>query len=102
MKRSIRAMLAVAILALAVPAAALATHNHDAGRHHDRHGAPTTGATGDTGTTGDRGSHGGNGRDAARCGASMLKAGVVVLVANVQLTPNGILFGGVVLLPAVQ
>ena len=198
MKRSIRAMLAVAILALAGPAAALATHNQDRGRHHGHHNAPTTVAppasaatvssytggtltlalagggsitglvtdatrfacprlhefrgrgfgfgrvhhvntqrlgvlsasTGDTGTTGDSGATGDTGASGstgttgttgstgptgdsgstgdrghgppARCDSSLLTAGAVVLGANLQLTPNGILFGGVVLLPAVQ
>ncbi len=52
MNRSIRAALGVAIVALAIPAAALATHTHASGLHHRGHGHLRFGATGSTGAAG--------------------------------------------------
>jgi len=53
MKRSVPAALGVVIVALGVPAAALATHHPSSGlRHHRRHGHVHQDATGPTGPTG--------------------------------------------------
>jgi hypothetical protein len=201
MKRSVWAALGVVIVALAVPAAALATHHHSGGfRHHGhghaaiRHGAtgnsgatgsnsvtsysggtlvlalagggsitgsvtqdtrfvcigqgwrgdqgsggrggqwgrggrsdsrrdsgPTgsTGWSGSTGSTGWSGSSGGRGRGETGtgpngstgrhgytppppCDSSLLVSGAAVSAADVQVTPGGVLFSEIVLLPAVQ
>ncbi len=53
MKRSVPAALGVVVVALAVPAAALATHHHGFGpRHHHGHGYVHQGATDPSGPTG--------------------------------------------------
>jgi hypothetical protein len=201
MKRSVPAALGVAIVALAVPAAALATHHHGFGpRHHHGHGyvhqgatdpsgptgsnsvssysdgtlvltladgdtltgavtdgtrfvcigqgwdgrgfgrggrrggrynwgrdgGPTgaTGATGWSGPTGPTGAQGGTGTGGSGggrgwggrggsssdshwtapppCDSSLLVSGTQVSSAEVEITPGGVLFGEIVLLPAVQ
>ncbi|MGA3360509.1 MAG: hypothetical protein ABSD82_00575 [Solirubrobacteraceae bacterium] len=204
MKRSVWAALGVVIVALAVPAAALATHHHSGGFRHHGHGhtairrgatgnsgatgsnsvtsysggtlvlalagggsitgsvtqdtrfvcigqgwsgdrgfggrggrgghwgrggrfdsrrdsGPTgsTGWSGPTGSTGWSGSSGGRGRGGTGtgpsgatggqgyappppCDSSLLVSGAVVSEADVQVTPGGVLFSEIVLLPAVQ
>src|ERR1700690_527668 len=52
MNRSIRAALGVAIVALAIPAAALATHHHTSNFHHRGHGHLRFGPTGPSGSAG--------------------------------------------------
>jgi hypothetical protein len=188
MKRSVPAALGVVIVALGVPAAALATHHHSSGlRHHHGHGyvhqdatgpsgptgsnsvssysdgklvlaladgdtltgavtdgtrfvctgqgwggggrgfgrggrpggrynrgrdrGPTgaSGATGWSGPTGPTGAQGGTGTGGDSgwtapppCDSSLLVSGAPVSSAEVEITPGGVLFGEIVLLPAVQ
>jgi hypothetical protein len=179
MKRSIPAALGVVIVALAVPAAALATHHQSGGiRHHSHslvhHGATGSsgansvtsysggtlvlgladgdsltgsvtedtrfvcigtdwsggrgfghgfgrggryndhrfGPTGSTGSTGSTGGHGWSGRTGSTgssgytppppCDSSLLVGGAKVSAAEVAITPGGVTFTEIVLLPAVQ
>ena len=169
MKRSIPAALGVVIVALAVPAAALATHQDGGIRHHS-HGLVANGATGSSGAnsvtsysggklvlgladgdsltgsvtertrfvcigqdwsggrgfghgfgrggryngrrfgpTGSSGSSGSTGRHGSSgytppppCDSSLLASGAPISSAELQITPAGVLFTQIVLLPAVQ
>lgn len=77
----------------------------------------TTGTTGNPGTNGPAGSTGsfgghgehrhhghgfGHSQPAPVCDSSLLVSGAPFAYANVELTPNGLLFGSITLLPAVQ
>jgi hypothetical protein len=183
MKRSIPAALGVVIVALAVPAAALATHQDGGIRHHGHshglvaHGATGSsgansvtsysggklvlgladgdsltgsvtertrfvcigqdwsggrgfghgfgrggryhgrrfGPTGSSGSSGSTGRHGWSGRTGSTgstgssgytppppCDSSLLASGAPISSAELQITPAGVLFTQIVLLPAVQ
>ena len=111
MKRSIRPALGVVILALALPAAALANH-HDTskGTRNASHAfpvapalAPAATVTGQTRFLCVR--TGGRGRGFTPpppCDSSQLVSGAGVLSAGVRITQAGVEFSDIVLLPAVQ